>query len=128
MAFEPPASVFSAACRGDVETLRAILAAKPSEGASIRGYDGCAQWWLGGWDGLGGWGLNLGGGGTLRSPSRPPSTFAPETTTQPHSSTPLLLAAHAGHMEAVELLLQSPGVCTRGHLNRLRRNGTSMLW
>lgn len=43
-------------------------------------------------------------------------------------STPLLLAAHAGHMEAVELLLRSPGVCTRRHLNYLRRNGTSLLW
>lgn len=39
-----------------------------------------------------------------------------------------MLAAFAGHTEAVELLLRSPGVCTREHLNRLRRNGTSLLW
>lgn len=45
MAAEPPAlpyqDVFSAACRGDVEALQAILAAKPREGAAVRGYDGC---------------------------------------------------------------------------------------
>lgn len=40
----------------------------------------------------------------------------------------MLLAAFAGHAEAVELLLRTPGVCTRRHLNYLRRNGTSMLW
>lgn len=45
-----------------------------------------------------------------------------------HRSTPLLLAAMGGHTEAVELLLRSPGVCTRKHLNRLRRNQTSLLW
>jgi hypothetical protein len=28
----------------------------------------------------------------------------------------------------VELLLRSPGVCTRRHLNYLRRNGTTLLW
>ncbi len=38
---EEPGDVFCAAARGDVETLRAILAARPTEGASARGYDGC---------------------------------------------------------------------------------------
>ena len=36
----PPPSVFAAACQGDVEVLQSILAAKPTAGASIRGYDG----------------------------------------------------------------------------------------
>lgn len=47
MAAEPPPlpylDVFSAACRGDVEALQAILAAKPREGAAVRGYDGCVD-------------------------------------------------------------------------------------
>lgn len=36
----PPPDVFAAACEGDVAALQAILDAKPTAGASIRGYDG----------------------------------------------------------------------------------------
>lgn len=73
-------------------------------------------------------------GQTDRSVERVHSTLGLDTThthnphTQYHSSTPLLLAACSNHTAATDLLLQQPRVRTRAHLNRLRRNGSTLLW